>query len=553
MTRWFTADLHFGHRNVIGFCQRPYKDIQEMEEKIIEQWNSQVAPTDEVWFLGDFGINKRKCFDTELVSKLNGHKFIIVGNHDSFFVRGHESVLKFEAQYREKYYKAGWVGAYTEYLMQLKNGDLVNLSHLPPSNEHDTRYSHFKLQNYPTITYLHGHLHAHYLKKDNMIDVAFDTELKLWSEDDIIEIMKDKRTFIPTRLTKDYTEVSLFLKPFEEEVKKKNLRKSVKQDLVLYNYTDQCVFNKEWNEVTRHSRGIIMDRNTGKFVAIPFPKFFNLSEQHETRIENLPDEPYTVSKKMDGSLGIIYFHKDKWNVATRGSFESEQAKRAEEILKKYDMTEIPTELTLLVEIIYPENKIVANYGDDEKLVLLSAVNVETQKEVDRNTCELINRDSGIELVEEYDYTIDEMIELQKTLPKDEEGFVVRFESGLRVKIKGDEYCKIHRLISHMTPLAFWNSMDNGKVKVEYIQELPEEFRKEAEDLTERLEYEYKDTLKYIHKCYDLAPTDSAKELGLYVQNSLPKHGGAFFSIFNNDKERLDKYVSKYIRPTGNVI
>ena len=552
--RWFTTDLHFGHRNVIDFCERPYKNVEEMDASIIKQWNSQVAPTDEVWFLGDFGINKRKCLDKDLVDSLNGRKFIIIGNHDSFFVRGHESLLKFENQYREKYYNAGWEGAYLDHVLDLKDGTQVNLTHLPPSNIHDNRYSSFKIHNNPNEIYLHGHLHGHYLKKDNLIDVSFDANLILMSEQDVIDTINDPRTFIPTRLTKNYQEVSLFLRPFEDEVKKKNLRKVAKGDLVLYNYTDQCTYERAWNEVTRASRGIILSKTTGKIVALPFPKFFNTGEMIETRIENLPDEPYTVSKKMDGSLGIIYHHDGEWRVATRGSFSSDQAQEGKKMLDElYDMSEVPTELTLLTEIIYPENKIVANYGDERKLVLLSAVNIETQKETDRKTHELVCRDSGMELVEEYNYTIKEMIELQKTLPKDEEGFVVRFESGLRIKMKGAEYCRIHKMIAQMSPLSFWESMEQGKVNIDYLQELPEEYRTEAEELTEALELKFSQIKADILSEYNKAPTSTAKGLGLYIQQSKHKYAGAFFSIFNVDADRFNKFIMRYIRPNGNQL
>lgn len=558
--RFFTSDLHFGHRNVIEYCDRPYKDVTQMNEKIVEQWNSQVGPDDEVWMLGDFGINKRMCFNEELISRLNGTKYIVIGNHDSFFCRGHENQIKFENQYREKFIKAGWAGAYTTTYLQLKGGHHVHLSHLPPSNDVDSRYSKFKVPNCPAVTYLHGHLHGHYRKDRNMIDVCFDGDLRLLTEDDVVALIEDKRVFIPTRLTKKFrTEVPLLLMPFEAEVKTGYLRRVADEDLVLYNYTDKCTYDRHWNDVTRYARGLIFEQKTGKIVAIPFPKFFNVGEMLETKVENLPDESYVITEKMDGSLGIIYNYKGQWKVATRGSLTSEQAIKAQEILKKYDMSEVPEELTLLVEIIYPENKIVVNYGDDEKLVLLSAINRETQTEVAQYTMNLITRDTGMPLVNQYTYTIDEMLELQKTIPKDEEGFVVRFESGLRVKIKGHEYLRIHKLLSHMSPISFWESMQEGKVKVDYLEELPEEYRQEADALTEKLEKKYADMKMEIQMAaldmvreigFEEEPTpEYRKKVGLYIKNK-PKHYGAMFPIILGKE---DRYIMKQIRPTGNVL
>lgn len=566
MKKWFTSDLHFSHRNVIEYCDRPYQNIQEMDEALIKQWNSQVNPEDEVWFLGDFGINKRKCLDQELLSKLNGKKYIIIGNHDSFFVRGHENPVKFEESYRQKFLDAGWEGAYLEHVMDLSNHITVIMTHLPPDNSNDNRYSHFKIYNEPDFIHLHGHLHGHYRKKGNMIDVAFDGDLKLLTEQDIIELIYDEREFIPTRLTTKFNQdTPLMLMPFEEEVKKKNLRKVVSKDnkLALYNYTDHCTYERNWNDITRASRGIIFEKETGKIVALPFPKFHNIGEVEETRLENLPNEQYTVTKKIDGSLGIIYYYNNQWNVATRGSFTSEQAIRGQEILKKYDMSEVPTELTLLVEIIYPENKIVADYGDKEELVLLTAFNIENQKEVTREM-QLIRRDTGMPLVEGLLFTIDEMIELQKTLPKNEEGFVVKYESGLRVKIKGQEYLRVHKLISHMTPLAFWNTMENGIVNVDYLEELPEEYRKEADNLVQQLEDKYMDTYNEAYnnflnvakklKLNYLNPNvDDKRVLGIYLKNKKVPHSNVFFHFLNHNISGINKYVMSTIKPKGNII
>lgn len=563
MTRWFTSDLHFGHRNVIEYCDRPYKDIYEMDPAIVKQWNSQVKPEDEVYFLGDFGINKKKVFDKDLLDQLNGTKHIILGNHDFGFSRLHNQ--KQWESISNKYFAAGWASVGVDvHFFTLKNGLDVHLSHLPPSNDHDNRYSQFKQDYHEDDIYLHGHLHGHYRKKKNMIDVCFDGDLKLLSEDELISIIEDSRDFIPTRLTEKYgKDVCLMLMPFEEEVKKKNLRSTSHDNLILYNYTDQCTYDRAWNDVTRHSRGIIFERETGKIVALPFPKFFNVGEMPETRLENLPDESYVVTKKMDGSLGIIYNYNGKWNVATRGSFNSVQAQRAEQILKKYDMSGVYENLTLLVEIIYPENKIVANYGDDEKLVLLAMANRDTQKEQTRIQCQMISKSTGMPLVEEYNHTIEEMIELQKTLPKDEEGFVVRFESGLRVKIKGEEYLRIHKMISHMTPIAFWESMKKGKVDIDYLQELPEEYRIEAERITKKLEDRFAnvrgeilwecDTIIRKIGLGSIHDREYRKQVGLEVNSGKYKHTGAIFHAFLNKDQALEHYMMKAIRPNNNLL
>ncbi len=567
MTRFFTSDVHFGHRNVIGFCDRPYANVEEMDAAIIKQWNSQVKPEDEVFFLGDFGVIKSKVLEDDLVNQLNGKKHLILGNHDSGFNSGHgvdDHSNKMFTKAIRKLEKAGWTTVQVYKELKLKDGTLVTMTHLPPDSDHDNRYTHYKIPQDKNKWHLHAHLHGRYRKHKNLIDVCFDGDLNLLTEDDIIEIKNDPRDFIPTRLTDFYAEeTALSLKPFEEEVVKKNVRKVVSNcgDLVLYNYTDACVFAREWNDVTRHSRGIIFEKATGKLVALPFPKFFNLGEMPETRIENLPDEKYTIAEKMDGSLGIIYNYKGKWKVATRGSFTSEQAVKAEEILQGYTMSEVPEELTILTEIIYPENKIVANYGGVEMLMILGAYNRDTQEEVDLDTLKLIQRDSGMPLVERHSHTIQEMVDLQAILPKDREGFVVRFDSGLRIKLKGAEYSRIHKMISQMSPLSFWATIEQGKVNVSYLQELPEEYRDEADLMVIQLEENYSKlenmiSTKFTEVMEHLQGTPESelrKALGLYLKDNKVEHGGAFWGLLDEKPENVEKYIMREIRPKGNSL
>ena len=82
---WFTSDLHFGHRNVIRFCDRPYKNEKEMGEKLIENWNKTVGDNDIVFVLGDtFWFNDSHSIK-KVLGKLKGKQiYILPGNHDDF-------------------------------------------------------------------------------------------------------------------------------------------------------------------------------------------------------------------------------------------------------------------------------------------------------------------------------------------------------------------------------------------------------------------------------------------------------------------------------------
>lgn len=349
---------------------------------------------------------------------------------------------------------------------------------------------------------------------------------------------------------------------FREQVDLGYIREVRQGDLILFNYTDKCTYDKAWNEYTRAARGIIFNEKTGAIVARPFPKFFNLGEMPETYLTSLPDEPYEVYEKVDGSLGIIYFYDNEWRVATRGSFSSEQAIKATELLKKYKFDDwADTFSTFLVEIIYPENKIVVDYGAEERLVLLGAVDTRSGDEIPLYSIEEVALLEGLTLAEQFIYGIEEMIELQKTLPKDQEGFVIRFKSGLRLKIKGHEYLKIHKIISNLSPLSFWEAMEAGIVKNEYLSQVPEEYTKDFEPIVTELSRQYREVWGEIMRDAEQLPAcnwkekDGLRAIGLFLKNhpTAIKHPSAIFPWVTNNPKALEKYIMKAIRPTNNVL
>lgn len=81
-TTWFTADLHFGHKNIIDFCNRPFHDEFYMNEEIIENFNKLIKPNDRLIIIGDGFFNLSTQEMTEILNRLNGHKILIRGNHD---------------------------------------------------------------------------------------------------------------------------------------------------------------------------------------------------------------------------------------------------------------------------------------------------------------------------------------------------------------------------------------------------------------------------------------------------------------------------------------
>lgn len=87
MTAFFTADLHFGHANILRFCERPFGSIEEHDRALIERWNAVVGPQDVVWHLGDFSYRGGGKLARRAFGELNGSKHLIAGNHDNAAVR----------------------------------------------------------------------------------------------------------------------------------------------------------------------------------------------------------------------------------------------------------------------------------------------------------------------------------------------------------------------------------------------------------------------------------------------------------------------------------
>ena len=77
---FFISDTHFGHKNIIRYCNRPFQSVEEMDEALIEKWNSKVGKLDTVYIIGDFAWNKGKV--SYFAERLNGTKILVAGNHD---------------------------------------------------------------------------------------------------------------------------------------------------------------------------------------------------------------------------------------------------------------------------------------------------------------------------------------------------------------------------------------------------------------------------------------------------------------------------------------
>jgi RNA ligase len=313
--------------------------------------------------------------------------------------------------------------------------------------------------------------------------------------------------------------------------------------LTIWNYTEKVQYENLWDEVTLMCRGLVTDNN-GDIVASPFQKFFNIEEG---KFE--PTEKFEVYEKMDGSLGIVFWYRGQWVVATRGSFTSDQSIKAKEILRKYNTDIMFRHLTFCFEIIYPENRIVLDYGTDEKLVLLGTFD-KNGKEMDVDMWS----QWGFDVVKKYD-GINDYKQLKEMVKNDQEGFVVKFSNGDRVKVKGIEYLRLHKIMTNVTTTGVWEYLKNGEDVMEILKDVPDEFYNKIKTYVQHLKYGYfqisEDAGKKFDgmmygKYNDKEPIEDRKEFAEWVLTQ-PKHmSGILFRMF--DKKDYSEIIWNLIRP-----
>lgn len=323
-------------------------------------------------------------------------------------------------------------------------------------------------------------------------------------------------------------------------------------NVVILNYTDKTVYEKHWNNYTMTARGLIIDLKSPEdeeFVEVlawPFEKFPNYASNEILGYEDDIDwnEVDAITEKLDGSLGISYVHKGKINFSTKGSLDSEQSKKALSIWKKkYAAVEKKYfELygdirpTLLFEIIYPSNRVVVDYGSTEDLILIGVK--DRNKDYTYSEMKELSESLGLQLVKEINHTLEGLLTLKSTMSANEEGFIVRFNNGKRLKIKGDEYLSVHRIKYGMSAKAKYKAWQEGKLN-EYIMQLPEEFRPELEFFGNQLDEQAMIILSTLMNQYtfisSIVDVKDKRAFGIYVsKNHSGKDSRHLFNI-NNGK------------------
>lgn len=283
--------------------------------------------------------------------------------------------------------------------------------------------------------------------------------------------------------------------------------------LIGLNYTQVAhnvlhQFPSGWTDPLKLCRGIIFSRR-GKLVALPFPKFFNDEEMEETR--NLPDEPFVATLKHDGHLGIIFEYQGQIIATTRGSFESKSALLANQMLKTIGASWsdcFDKNVTVLAEIIHPETEVIVDYHGEEAIILIGAFHRVSLTDYDNLALHKLANRLNIPVTEAW--SGDNIKDLRALVAekhfKNAEGYVVRFKSGLRVKMKHAGY--VSKMISgKLTHLYVMQRLMTGTFE-ERFADLDAEIQLQANRLKDEVmavldvDGDKKARWKYLYELFD---------------------------------------------------
>ena len=178
---YFTSDHHFGHFNIIQYCNRPFTTAEEMDEHLIEMWNKTVTNQDFVYHLGDFTMSKDSNYIKDLLERLNGNKAFVDGNHSS-----HE--------FRKAVREHGWLMR-SLLDIKIKGYPPITLCHYPMLSWNKSHYGAIQLfgHHHGTISGV-GTDPDLIIRKDQQMDVGVDTNnFKPYSIDEVIKLLDKQK------------------------------------------------------------------------------------------------------------------------------------------------------------------------------------------------------------------------------------------------------------------------------------------------------------------------------------------------------------------------
>lgn len=372
--------------------------------------------------------------------------------------------------------------------------------------------------------------------------------------------------------------------------------------LRLYTYAELAQFNGAWNDATRKCRGLVVD-SSGEIVAFCMPKFFNYSEyvNGKSYAQGLPlTEDFQIFSKMDGSMGTVFFYAGQWHVATKGSFHSDQAVWATKYLRDKITTgccihpgegsapdcvwcwfnPLLVDYAYVCEIIYPDNRIVVDYGSREDLVLITSywnlTGEEVLNQVVKNDWSPIGSSvpefapQGVSL-DDLQALADENVLFGEGLRENDkvavgteaEGYVIRFSSGTRCKIKLGDYLRLHKVLTGCTERTVWEVVSQGEDLYRYLENVPDEFRDWVVNTSNSLWEQFSDYVNAVEVAFDHILMDldyhrdhlpvsreGRKQFAGAVQSRYSSIASGLFMLLDQNPQKLEELAWKLCRPAA---
>lgn len=328
-------------------------------------------------------------------------------------------------------------------------------------------------------------------------------------------------------------------------------RRHPQRDLTILNYTERCQYERGlWNPVTLQCRGLIHD-DDGNVVARPFSKFFNYGDDNAGALS--PELRVSVTDKLDGSLGILY---DGDSIATRGSFDSEQAQWATDWLRREQpQFQPPTGWTVLFEIIYPANRIVVDYDERAELVLLGAVEIATGQSIGPDRPSFPDWRGAFTDT----FPAQTLADALAIPPRpNAEGIVIHIlDDNRRIKVKQKDYVALHRIVTGLNERTVWAHLKDGNPVEVLLDNLPDEFHEWVREVAERLGSAVAAGSAEVESAYSaiiatLPPDYSRKDFALIAKEH-PRQAELFAKLSGKDYSHIlweQCYPAPHIGPRG---
>lgn len=317
-------------------------------------------------------------------------------------------------------------------------------------------------------------------------------------------------------------------------------------ELALFHYTPETEHNGYWDQYTMMARGIVI-RDDGKVITRPFVKFFNAEQLKDTP---WPPSDYEVQEKLDGSLVNISWYNDEPLITTKNSFTSPQVAAVRAFLDEPRPSFLSSQITYVCEWIAPENRIVVDYGDRRELVLLTAFSnlSGAERPYAPWPWSRVERRREIEGLPGS--------ELAQHIGENEEGYVLKFRSGERIKVKGEWFQAAHRARWGLTERAIWKCYkqrrwDDLRAMREVLAD-DDEAREWFDAKEIELRNQIDAALNGAYRAIPAVPTPATRKEAIAVLRQASQDAGVplhvLIALFDGDEELATNMVVEDLKP-----